>query len=157
VDVGGQRNERKKWIHCFANVTAIVFVVSLNEYDQKLEDDESVNRMHESLTLFGEIINNQWFQNTSIILFLNKKDLFEVKIKKVDLRVCFPEYKGDNDLDKSAQYIEKQFLKKNGEQKTRHIYTHLTCATDTKNIEVVFSAVLDIFLSTLMNEIGLVR
>jgi len=63
---------------------------------------------------------------------------------------------GDNDLDKAAQYIEKQFLKKNGEQKTRHIYTHLTCATDTKNIEVVFSAVLDIFLSTLMNEIGLV-
>jgi len=59
----------------------------------QLEDDESVNRMHESLTLFGEIINNQWFQNTSIILFLNKKDLFEVKIKKVDLRVCFPEYK----------------------------------------------------------------
>lgn len=99
-------------------MTAIVFVVSLNEYDQKvwpivelgldedvvncsivmflktqLEDDESVNRMHESLTLFGEIINNRWFQNTSIILFLNKKDLFEVKIKKVDLRVCFPEYK----------------------------------------------------------------
>lgn len=49
--------------------------------------------MHESLTLFGEIINNRWFQNTSIILFLNKKDLFQNKIKKVDLRVCFPEYK----------------------------------------------------------------
>jgi guanine nucleotide-binding protein G(i) subunit alpha len=113
VDVGGQRNERKKWIHCFEAVTAIVFVVSLNEFDQKvcpgvclwcagtnhsanrdqLEDDESVNRMEESLTLFGEIINNRWFQNTSIILFLNKKDLFENKIKKVDLRVCFPEYK----------------------------------------------------------------
>lgn len=36
MDVGGQRNERKKWIHCFENVTAIVFVVSLNEYDQKV-------------------------------------------------------------------------------------------------------------------------
>jgi hypothetical protein len=36
VDVGGQRNERKKWIHCFEKVTAIVFVVSLNEFDQKV-------------------------------------------------------------------------------------------------------------------------
>jgi hypothetical protein len=59
----------------------------------QLEDDESVNRMHESLTLFGDIINNRWFQNTSIILFLNKKDLFAEKIKRVDLRCCFPDYK----------------------------------------------------------------
>lgn len=61
---------------------------------------------------------------------------------------------GGNDYDKATQYIEKQFLKKNGEQKTRHIYTHLTCATDTKNIEVVFNAVIDIFLSTLINQYG---
>lgn len=154
VDVGGQRNERKKWIHCFEKVTAIVFVVSLNEFDQKLEDDESMNRMHESLTLFGDIINNRWFQNTSIILFLNKKDLFAEKIKRVDLRCCFPDYKGGNDYDKATAYIEKQFLKKNGEVKTRFVYTHLTCATDTKNIEVVFNSVVDIFLSKLLNQVG---
>ncbi len=35
-DVGGQRNERKKWIHCFAEVTAIIFVAALSEYDQVL-------------------------------------------------------------------------------------------------------------------------
>jgi hypothetical protein len=32
-DVGGQRSERKKWIHCFENVTVLVFLVSLSEYD----------------------------------------------------------------------------------------------------------------------------
>jgi len=34
ADVGGQRNERKKWIHCFQDVTAVCFVVALSEYDQ---------------------------------------------------------------------------------------------------------------------------
>ncbi|KAJ4471747.1 G-protein alpha subunit-domain-containing protein [Lentinula edodes] len=49
-DVSGQRSERKKWIHCFENVTALVFLVSLSEYDQMLYEDESVNRMQEALT-----------------------------------------------------------------------------------------------------------
>ena len=52
------------------------------------------NRMLESLRLFDSICNNKWFSNTAIILFLNKKDLFEVKIEKSPLTVCFPEYGG---------------------------------------------------------------
>jgi hypothetical protein len=44
-DVGGQRNERKKWIHCFEGVTAVIFVAALSEYDQKLFEDDSQNRM----------------------------------------------------------------------------------------------------------------
>jgi len=50
--------------------------------------------MQESLKLFDSICNNKWFTDTSIILFLNKKDLFEEKIKKSSLTVCFPEYTG---------------------------------------------------------------
>ncbi|CAF4516395.1 unnamed protein product, partial [Didymodactylos carnosus] len=70
-DVGGQRSERKKWIHCFEDVTAIIFCVALSEYDQVLYEDESTNRMHESLRLFDSICNNKWFVYTGIILFLN--------------------------------------------------------------------------------------
>jgi len=44
-DVGGQRSERKKWIHCFEGVTAIIFIVALSEYDLSLaEDQEMVSR-----------------------------------------------------------------------------------------------------------------
>jgi hypothetical protein len=50
--------------------------------------------MQESLKLFDSICNNKWFTDTSIILFLNKKDLFEEKIRKSPLTVCFAEYTG---------------------------------------------------------------
>ena len=40
-DVGGQRSERRKWIHCFEGVTAILFCVALSEYDLVLREDET--------------------------------------------------------------------------------------------------------------------
>lgn len=96
-DVGGQRSERKKWIHCFEAVTSIIFCVALSEYDQVLLEENSQNRMNESLVLFESVVNSRWFvvrpfsrvsgcsagadalirrQRTSIILFLNKIDIF---------------------------------------------------------------------------------
>jgi len=50
VDVGGQRSERRKWIHCFENVTSIMFLVALSEYDQVLV--ESDNEVDSSRCLF---------------------------------------------------------------------------------------------------------
>ena len=52
------------------------------------------NRMMESMQLFDSICNNKWFTETSIILFLNKKDLFADKIKVNPITVCFQEYTG---------------------------------------------------------------
>lgn len=71
-DVGGQRSERRKWIQCFEDVTAVIFVTALSGYDMKLFEDEKTNRIHESLTLFDAICNNKFFQDTAMILFLNK-------------------------------------------------------------------------------------
>lgn len=50
--------------------------------------------MHESMKLFESICNNRWFEKTSIILFLNKTDLFKDKIPRSPLTICFPEYTG---------------------------------------------------------------
>ena len=50
--------------------------------------------MNESMKLFDSICNNKWFTETSIILFLNKKDLFSDKITKSPLSLCFPDYQG---------------------------------------------------------------
>jgi G-protein alpha subunit len=94
IDVGGQRSERKKWLHCFQDITSAIFCVATPEYDLKLYEDDETNRMHESIRLFREICNNKWFVETSTILFLNKDDIFREKIQKVDLNVCFPAYTG---------------------------------------------------------------
>jgi hypothetical protein len=96
LDVGGQRSERRKWIHCFQDVTSVIFCVALSEYDLKLYEDDTTNRMQESLKLWKEICNTKWFVNTHMILFLNKRDLFEEKIKRVPLTVCFPLYDGSS-------------------------------------------------------------
>jgi len=145
-DVGGQRNERRKWIHCFDNVQAVLFVAAMSEYDQVLYEDESQNRMLEALSLFAEICNSRYFENTSMILFLNKRDLFEQKIKVVDLKVCFPEYEGGLDFESGCEFLVNQFRMLN-QSPSKQIYVHVTCATDTDNIRFVFVAVKDIILT----------
>ncbi|XP_046892681.1 guanine nucleotide-binding protein G(i) subunit alpha-3-like [Hypomesus transpacificus] len=154
-DVGGQRSERKKWIHCFEGVTAIIFCVALSDYDLVLAEDEEMNRMHESMKLFDSICNNKWFTYTSIILFLNKKDLFEDKIHKSPLTICYPEYSGENTYKDASVYIQCQFEDMNKKKDSKEIYTHFTCATDTKNVQFVFDAVTDVIIKNNLKEVGL--
>jgi len=40
-DVGGQRSERKKWVHCFQGVHCLMFVAALSGYDQCLVEDKT--------------------------------------------------------------------------------------------------------------------
>jgi len=152
VDVGGQRSERRKWIHCFEDVTAIIFCVAMSEYDLKLYEDNETNRMQESLTLFKELCNTKWFTTTSFILFLNKKDIFAEKITRVPLNVCFADYQGPNTYEPATCFIRDKFIELNENDKL--IYTHFTCATDTSCIEIVFNAVRDIILNKTLSKIG---
>lgn len=153
-DVGGQRSERKKWIHCFENVTAIVFLVAISEYDQMLVEDETVNRMEEALTLFDSICNSRWFVKTSIILFLNKIDLFKEKLPISPIQKYFPEYMGGTDYDAACEYFLDRFVSLN-QSDVKQVYTHFTCATDTTQIKFVMAAVNDIIIQTNLRDCGL--
>lgn len=158
-DVGGQRNERKKWIHCFDDVTAVIFVAALSEYDQVLFEDATTNRMDEAIGLFEEICNNRYFENSSMILFLNKRDLFEEKILVVDI-ASVESYKdfdtefGSKDYyDAGCKFFLDKFLAVNTNEE-RVIYHHITCATDSQNVQIVFNACKDIILRGNLKDSG---
>ncbi|KAI8905858.1 guanine nucleotide binding protein, alpha subunit [Gorgonomyces haynaldii] len=153
-DVGGQRSERKKWIHCFENVNSIVFLVAVSEYDQVLVEDETVNRMQEALTLFDSICNSRWFVQTSIILFLNKVDLFKDKLLRSPINKYFPEYEGQNDYESASEFMLSKFLSLN-QSETKQVYSHFTCATDTTNVRFVMGAVNDIIVRNNLRDVGL--
>ncbi|KAL1871607.1 hypothetical protein VTK73DRAFT_1956 [Phialemonium thermophilum] len=152
-DVGGQRSERKKWIHCFENVTSIIFCVALSEYDQVLLEESSQNRMMESLLLFDSVVNSRWFMRTSIILFLNKVDIFKQKLSRSPLGNYFPDYTGGNDVNKAAKYLLWRFNQVN--RAHLNLYPHLTQATDTSNIRLVFAAVKETILNNALKDSGI--
>jgi GTPase SAR1 family protein len=159
-DVGGQRAERRKWIHSFDNVTAVIFVTAISEYDQVLFEDRNKNRLEEALELFEEICNSRWFLKNPLMLFLNKKDLFEHKflIEKVPLNISgkFPTAPDSNDdLKKAIDWITSQFLKKR-KSPDKDIYTHVTTATDPHNVRAVFDVCRNVILKKSLANSGFV-
>ena len=101
IDVGGQRSERKKWMHHFEDVDMVLFLVALSEYDQALYEDGSVNRLQEALDLFNGICQSQWFTQTAVQLVFNKTDLFREKLKTSPLECYFPDFQGKDGNAKS--------------------------------------------------------
>ena len=137
-----ERNERKKWIHCFENVTAVIFVAAISEYDEVLFEDTSQNRIVEAINLFEEISNSRWFSNSSIILFLNKVDLFKEKIcrKKIEDTDIFSDCTAKHDYNAGIEYMQQKFLSVAPAHMQKNIYCHPTCATNTNNVAFVFDS-----------------
>lgn len=105
--------------------------------------------MDDSVELFKNMYISQFLQRASFILFLNKRDLFEEKIKHVPLETFIPKYRGfiwsnytntnwsfpgDDSFESTVQFIQDLFLHCKTDD-GRHIYGHVTNATDTKNID----------------------
>ncbi|GMR45112.1 hypothetical protein PMAYCL1PPCAC_15307, partial [Pristionchus mayeri] len=176
IDVGGQRTYRKKWIHCFDGVAAVLFVASMAAYDQALDEVDVMikpvlhkdllspahadkpklpNRLRDSAQLFGEMLRSTFLLASAFILFLNKKDLFAKKLPVHPLNKYISGYTGRN-TEQASEYLKEYFLKrKSKKDKDRKIYSHYTCATDTKNVEFVFKAACDIVLTKNLNSSGI--
>ena len=161
IDVGGQRNERRKWIHVFDDILLLMFVAAVSEFDQVIEEDGFTNSLEESLQLFETISASDFFKTTPLVLFLNKKDILVEKISEgIKFSRYFPDYSGkEGDYDSIINYISDEFMdrktKNEHDYEERPLYIHQTCATDTQNIKIVFSMVQDIILQNIFSEIGI--
>lgn len=154
VDVGGQRTERRKWIHCFQEVTAVMFIISLSDYNQTLYEDETTNRMQESEKLFGEMLNNVFFRNIPFIVFFNKDDLFREKLKTASLTIAYKDYTGSQDYEEALAYIRFRFLSQDTNSEKREIYPYQTTATDTNLVKNLFNTIQEIILAKILQSTG---
>jgi guanine nucleotide-binding protein subunit alpha len=110
--------------------------------------------MHEAIMLFDSLCNSRWFINVPFILFLNKIDLFEQKVRLSPIKRYFPDYPGRNgDAEAGLKYFESIFLRLNRSNKP--IYVHRTCATDTQSMKFVLSAVTDMIVQQNLKKSGL--
>jgi len=149
LDVGGQRSERRKWAQIFGDntLTAIIFFVAMSEYDMVLYENNQINRMTESIVLFEEVSNAPFFINIPLILFLNKIDIFEEKIKVSHITAVeqFKEYEGPQEFEACKEYIKVKFLELNHNPR-RTLYHHFTCATHQDQIMLVWKSVVSTVL-----------
>mmetsp|Transcript_15441 Transcript_15441/g.19115 ORF Transcript_15441/g.19115 Transcript_15441/m.19115 type:complete len:383 (+) Transcript_15441:299-1447(+) len=185
-DVGGQRNERRKWIHSFQNVTTVMFVAAVSEYNQVLYEDNGVNRQTEAVELFRQQLESEWFLTIPFILFLNKKDLFREKLPKIPFKVTegdeqrnidfqgpecemdrSPPYNTDgsdssfeNCYDAALEYLKDIYVSQQDDlpvARKAGIYTHFTNSTDSENVERIMNSCKDIILRIQLSKFGWVH
>ena len=84
---------------------AVMFIISLSDYNQVLWEDETTNRMLEAEKLFGDMLNNVFFRETPFIVFFNKWDLFKEKLKEVPLTEAYKEYTSPKDAKNDEEKV----------------------------------------------------
>ena len=80
---------------------AIIFLAPISSFDERLREDRRVNRLEDTYMLWQTLCSLQMLAKTQIILFLNKCDLLEQKLRAgVKVRTHVPSF-GDrsNDVD----------------------------------------------------------
>ncbi|XP_059473720.1 guanine nucleotide-binding protein G(f) subunit alpha-like [Neocloeon triangulifer] len=125
-DVGGQRGERRKWIQAFDGIHAVLFLVATSSFDQTLREDNATNRLREALTLFKDVWDSRYLRDAGVILFLNKQDVLEQKIKNGQrLEKHLPNFLPfdekletlDEYTDRAREYIRDLFLEATREKR----------------------------------------
>ena len=102
--------------------------------------------------LFESILSLPWFRKSSIILFLNKMDLFKEKLADKPIRDYFPDYSGAiTDVEAAQTYFAKKFKSLN-RNPDREIYVHYTNATDTNLLKVTMESVQDTIIQNNLNK-----
>eukprot|EP00485_Elphidium_margaritaceum_P004238 CAMPEP_0202695696 /NCGR_PEP_ID=MMETSP1385-20130828/9233_1 /ASSEMBLY_ACC=CAM_ASM_000861 /TAXON_ID=933848 /ORGANISM="Elphidium margaritaceum" /LENGTH=366 /DNA_ID=CAMNT_0049351769 /DNA_START=102 /DNA_END=1202 /DNA_ORIENTATION=- len=142
-DVGGQKNERRKWMHFFDNTAAIIFVAALSGYNQLLWEDNRNNRMREAIGLFRGIVNLDVFSQSHAIMFLNKSDLFDRKVGIHSVKEHFKDFDGKEEKEPIIEFFKQKFrdqVRERRDTPKKVIHFHVTCATDSDCVQKMFES-----------------
>ncbi|KAJ3513146.1 hypothetical protein NLJ89_g3115 [Agrocybe chaxingu] len=152
-DVGGSKTA---WAQFFDDVNIIIFLAPMSGFNQVLAEDESVNRLTDSLRLWQMICSNKVLSNIEFVLFLNKLDILDSKLKSgIQFSSFVTSYVNKpNETKPVAKYLLDVFVSIHQQHspKRRKLHPHLTCAVDTKATASVIHRIQDLILVKLLSQ-----
>lgn len=149
-DVGGHRSQRAAWVPYFDDMDSIIFLAPISCFDQTLAEAPKINRLADSVTIWSEVSAHKLLENTNLILFLNKVDIFRAKLaagtKLADYIVSYG--KRANDFESTTTYLRKKFsdILKDKSPLPRVFYSHFTTVTDPKSTRYILANLKEIFI-----------
>jgi len=136
----------------------VIYVLALDHYCKVLYEDHTKNAMHEAWEVWKSLVHAKYFSSTAFILFLNRDDRFRDALKKgISLAICFSrenhwegkdtwdkdevdQERFDDEYEEALHFIQQVFEDEVEGMSAagKHLYTHVTTATDRDNIRTVF-------------------
>jgi GTPase SAR1 family protein len=162
VDVGGQIQERRKWAAQHNDLNGILFFAATDEFDVPSDEQEGKTRLQVSLDVWEDTIHAEAIAGkVAVILFLNKCDLLEDRLKQApkSLKKVYKKYNGGGDVGKALEFLQQLYISRirEGTDVTNsQIYVHQTCALDTRQMQVVFQSVRDFVVTQRMSRANLI-
>ncbi|KAH9941145.1 G-alpha-domain-containing protein [Epithele typhae] len=148
IDVGGSRSQVPTWVPFFDD--AIIFLAPISAFDQVLAEDRSVNRLEDSVLLWKELCSNKLLAKVDLVLFLNKCDILESKLKSGVRLAKYVRSFGErpNDPDVAQKYFKSKFSAIHREHSPipRKFYGFCTSVTDSTTTGGIIAAVKDMVL-----------
>eukprot|EP01126_Amoeba_proteus_P032278 TRINITY_DN3150_c0_g2_i1.p1 TRINITY_DN3150_c0_g2~~TRINITY_DN3150_c0_g2_i1.p1 ORF type:complete len:194 (-),score=50.73 TRINITY_DN3150_c0_g2_i1:433-1014(-) len=149
IDVGGQRTERRKWLHLFDDITALVYLTSLDFFNKTVEEDPNQNRLDEDVNLFRQMIVHPSLPKIWIF-FQNKVDIFEEQIKDGTFHKHCPQ--SPTDLEGAIKWHRKKFS--SHIPRDKQVSFHVTCALDTQKMKILIKQMNDDILKLNITSAG---
>lgn len=150
TEVSGGHAEMKKWLYALQDADCLVFIVPLSEYDaEPSSTGGSQQGLRDSIAVFESVITSDRFLGIkTIVLLLNKIDLFRKKLQDVPIHKFWPEFNGpQGHIDAATRFFTDKFCARQRQDDTRMIHVYNSDATDTENSRVVLQSIEALLLS----------
>ncbi|CVL07950.1 probable G protein alpha chain [Fusarium mangiferae] len=153
LQITDRSTQRRKWIHVLVDDAAcLLFICDLAIYDQTLLEDETVNRLHEDLTLFSSLANSRWFAQTPFFVILSNVSTFRNKILQSPLSKYFPKFEGGSDGDAALAFIKDRFLEL--AKPDQNITIHVADISTAEDVIAVIETMENTSLDGILKELG---